>query len=246
MTARWALFESPGYGRAVTMVLDGDFAQPGLPSVLRKAFHSANRGATDLPNWVFHIQGMSGRRYRNFINILIRNIPSPVYLEVGSWVGSTACSVIANNPHAVATCIDNSSKFGGPKEIFDENLSRAMRTNGGVAKLIEADFRSVDFSKIGPKANVFFFDGPHTELDQFDGIMMALPALQETFVLVVNDFNWEQVRAGTWRALTELKLKVLCNITVRSNSHGDATHLSFAKFSWHNGYFLAVVTQAGG
>lgn len=246
MTARWALFESPGYGRAVTMVLDGDFAQPGLPSVLRKAFHSANRGATDLPNWVFHIQGMSGRRYRNFINILIRNILSPVYLEVGSWVGSTACSVIANNPHAVATCIDNSSKFGGPKEIFDENLSRAMRTNGGVAKLIEADFRSVDFSKIGPKANVFFFDGPHTELDQFDGIMMALPALQETFVLVVNDFNWEQVRAGTWRALTELKLKVLCNITVRSNSHGDATHLSFAKFSWHNGYFLAVVTQAGG
>lgn len=244
MTAGWALFGSPGYGRAVTMVLDGDFAQPGLPSLLRKAFHSANRGATDLPRWVFRMQGMSGMRYRAFINTLIRKIPSPVYLEVGSWAGSTACSVIANNPHAVATCIDNWSEFGGPKEIFDENISRAMRENGGVAKLIEADFRSVDFSKIGPKANVFLFDGPHTELDQFDGIISALPALQETFVLVVDDFNWEQVRAGTWRALTELKLNVLCSITVRSNSHGDATHRSFAKFDWHNGYFLAVVTQA--
>lgn len=60
--------------------------------------------------------------------------PSPVYLEDGSWAGSTACSAAGNHPHAVTPCIHNKSEFGGPQEIFDENISRAMRDHGGLAQ----------------------------------------------------------------------------------------------------------------
>jgi len=56
---------------------------------------------------------------------------------------------------------------------------------------IERNFREVDFCHLG-KFNVYLFDGPHSYKDQFDGVMLAEPALDEIFVLVVDDWNWEQ------------------------------------------------------
>jgi hypothetical protein len=46
-----------------------------------------------------------------------------------------------------------------------------------------------NFSVLG-KFDVYFFDGPHHERDQYDGIATALPALERHFVLIVDDWNW--------------------------------------------------------
>ena len=59
-------------------------------------------------------------------------------------------------------------------------------------RVIEGDFRSVDYASLG-KFNVYLFDGPHAEEDQRDGIVCALPALAERFLLVVDDWNWLDV-----------------------------------------------------
>jgi hypothetical protein len=109
--------------------------------------------------------------------------------------------------------------------------------------LLESDFRLVDFESLNPKANVFLFDGPHAEKDQADGISLALPALQNPFVLIVDDFNWIDVREGTFRALREENLEVVCSITIRTDSHGHLPESTFEKSDWHNGYFFAVVSR---
>ena len=234
---------SAGYEEATTMVLDGSFEIAGLPAFLRRAFTVANRRFNNLPRWILRMNGMSGRRYRIFINALIAEIPSPIYLEIGSWAGSTVCAAVARNPDAQAICIDDWSQFGGPKDAFLSNTKRASGENGGSVSLLESDFRLVDFESLNPKANVFLFDGPHSEQDQADGISLSLPALQNHFVLIVDDFNWINVREGTFRALREEDLEVVCSITIRTDSHGQSPKFSFQKSDWHNGYFFAVVSK---
>lgn len=235
-----ARFSGPGYLRETAVVLDGDFGASDLGASLLTSFHLANRGWSPLPSWIMNIAGMSGRRYRRLVNNLVRLVPDPVYLEVGAWKGSTACAAVWRN-HCDITCIDNWSQFGGPRDEFLENIERASERNS--VQVIEDNFRSINFGKLQPKANIYLFDGPHDERDQFDGIALALPGLRQEFVLIVDDFNWSQVREGTSRALLQKKLTVLCSVTIRTNAAGFDPKIMFEKSDWHNGYFLAVVTQ---
>ena len=53
-----------------------------------------------LPSDVLEIEGMSGKKYRFFINNLIARLGQgerASYLDVGSWKGSTFCSAICGN-----------------------------------------------------------------------------------------------------------------------------------------------------
>ena len=69
--------------------------------------------------------------------------------------------------------------------------------------MLTADFRAVDFNGLG-RFNVYLFDGPHERDDQYDGVKLAQPALDEEFVLIVDDWNWPAVRAGTLDAVRDL------------------------------------------
>lgn len=152
-----------------------------------------------LPNWIIRMEGMSGRRYRKFINSLIARVPEPVYLEIGSYGGSTAVAAVAGNKF-YAICIDDWSEFGRPRERFFANFQRVRPDMSG-AKIIEQDFRLVDYEGLEPKANLYLFDGPHREQDHFDSLFYALPALQDRFIFIVDDYNREVVREGTTSAL---------------------------------------------
>jgi hypothetical protein len=206
---------------------------------LRKAFELS----TKLPASVLDMQGMSGRKYRMFINNLISSLRDPRYLEVGSWAGSTACSAIFGN-RATITCIDNWSEFGGPKETFLNNIKDALLDDAAF-NFIEKDFRAVDFYSIG-KYNVYLFDGPHGYQDQFDGIVAASPALDQEFVLIVDDWNWPDVRNGTMDGLASAGTRVLRWVEIRTTQ--DDTHADAAgplqRTDWHNGYLIAVASRS--
>jgi hypothetical protein len=192
------------------------------------------------------LDGMSGRRYRRFVNELARSLDDARYLEVGVWAGSTLCSAIAGN-NVVAVGIDNWSKFGGPRERPQENVAAFARDSAS-ATILEADFHAVDFATLG-RFNVYLYDGPHEERDQYEGLTVALPALDDEFVLIVDDWNWPQVREGTARAIAEFDLDQLFAIEVRTTLDGNhPPHSgSDAKLTdWHNGYFLAVLRQPRG
>jgi hypothetical protein len=81
--------------------------------------------------------------------------------------------------------------------------------------IIENDFRYVDYKCLG-QYNVFLFDGPHEEQDQYDGIMIARPALESPFLLIVDDWNWRRVRLGTFRAIRDAGYSIVCSIEIRT------------------------------
>jgi hypothetical protein len=220
----------------------GNFASPLASRMVRRALDRALADAGGPPDWVRAIDGMSGQKYRTFISELVKSLPDARYLEVGSYVGSTAAAALAGND-VTAVCVDNWSQFGGPKETFLANMARVRSSSPGVDfRFIEGDFRRIDFASIG-RFNIYLFDGPHEEQDQYDGIKMAMPALDRCVILIVDDWNWSASRIGTFRAIRAAGCSITCSAEIRTtldNSHAA----NYGKSSdWHNGYFFAVLTK---
>jgi hypothetical protein len=220
----------------------GNFALLFESRIVRQLFDRALAGAGGPPDWVRAIDGMSGQKYRTFISELVKSLPDARYLEVGSFVGSTAAAALAGND-VTAVCIDNWSQFGGPKEAFLANMERVRSSSPGVDfRFIEDDFRRTDFNSIG-RFNIYLFDGPHQEQDQYDGIIMATPALDRRVILIVDDWNWAASRLGTFRAIRAAGYSITCSVEIRTTL--DNLHAAnYGKASdWHNGYFFAVLTK---
>jgi hypothetical protein len=221
------------------IVTSGDFSNAegqGLEAALRAAID----GRSKLPVTIRAIKGMSGQRYRTLINTLIEVFDRPRYLEIGSWPGSTvAAAIYGNSVHAL--CIDNWSEFSGTKEQFLTNIEKAT-SSSTVLHLIEQDFREVHYGALG-KFNVFLFDGPHSEVDHRDGILVVQPCLADRFVLIVDDWNWLNVRIGTMRGLLAAKCRVESSVQVRTTNDNTHPSLAFEASDWHNGYFIAVVCK---
>ncbi len=220
---------------------EGDFSHKSFSAAIHSAITAALALQHSLPEWIIGIDGMSGKKYRYFINNLVREMIEPRYFEVGSWAGSTAASAIYGNSLS-ALCVDNWSQFGGPKQAFMENISKA-KSDGCEFKFIEEDFRSIDYENLKFGANIYLFDGPHEEKDQYDGVQLALPTLKEEFVLIVDDWNWIAVRNGTKRAISDCALTVKSCVEIRTTTNDSHPLIQKQNSDWHNGYFIAHIKK---
>jgi len=209
---------------------------PAVQDALAKAMAYEGK----LSEHVLNMEGMSGRKYRYFINNLIANVQNPRYLEVGSWAGSTLCSAIYGND-VTATAIDNWSQFGGPSNMFFYNVSQSCSATTRLS-VLNKDFRQVDYPSLG-RFNVYLFDGPHAFEDQRDGLLMALDSLDSEFVFIVDDWNWEAVRAGTMMAIALAGLTVAWSTEVRSSTDNTQPDIRGQHSDWHNGYYIAVLRK---
>ncbi|MCF8532028.1 MAG: hypothetical protein K9G48_03410 [Reyranella sp.] len=190
------------------------------------------------------MQGLSGRRYRAFINNLIDALPRPRYLEIGAWAGSTLCSAIFGNK-VEAVAIDNWSQFGGPFGRFYTNLA-AFKGSARVS-FVERDFRQIDYASLGTifgPFTVYLFDGPHEFQDQYDGLRCVQPALDRCYVQIVDDWNWHDVRAGTAKAIEDLGLQTEFKIEIRTTLNDEhAPQPAGENSDWHNGYCISVLSR---
>jgi hypothetical protein len=211
-----------------------------LSKLIESAYKNAIEEKSKLPEWILTLNGMSGKRYRHFINNLVEYISDPRYLEIGSWKGSTLTSAIFGNK-VQSTCIDNWSQFGNVREEFYQNIEKCTNENT-IVYLYEDDFRNIDYSSIG-KHNLYFFDGPHEEKDQYDALSLVLDSLDDTFILIVDDWNDPRPRNGTENAIKELNIEVLYSMQIRTSNGVDVVYPEphvLENSHWHNGYYIAV------
>jgi hypothetical protein len=225
---------------AITM-LDQTTSNP-LAAKVKTALLRAIAGDSALPEGVLAMLGMSGRKYRMFINNLIGSLDGARYLEVGVLTGSTLCSAIHGNK-VRALAMDNWSQFTGPVAQFFSNLSQ-FKTPEAQLSFMETDFRAVDYTSIG-RFNVYLFDGPHELEDQLDGLVGAQPALDQHHVLIIDDWNWPQVRKGTTEAVKQAGLTIDHLIEIRTTLDNTHAPVHGPGSDWHNGYFIAAVTKPG-
>ena len=205
---------------------------------------SLDKQTSKLPNWILEMDGMSGVKYRHFINNLINSLEDPRYLEIGCWKGSTLCSAIYGNK-VKSYCIDNWSQFDGPKDIFYKNIQKCTDECADIKIIFkEADFRKINYTEI-EKYNIYFFDGPHEEQDQYDALMFVQPALDDEFIFICDDWNWEKVKNGTLNAIKKLNLDVLFSINIKTTDDGSHPPENNARQNsdWHNGYYISVLKK---
>ena len=105
-------------------------------------------------------------------------------------------------------------------------------------------FRKINYTEIG-KYNVYLFDGPHEEEDQYDGLMYVQPALDDEFIFICDDWNWEKVRNGTMNAIKKLNLDVLFSIDIKTTDDNSYPPENDTKQNsdWHNGYYISVLRK---
>ena len=137
---------------------------------------------------------------------------------MGSWHGSTACSVCYQNKVKL-TCIDDWSqnfiKGKDPEFEFKKNIKTILNTNSDLT-FIKKDFRKVDYTDIG-KHNIYLYDGPHQLEDHFDGIKLIQPALEDEYILIVDDWNWNQVRRELYLQLIN-SLNTISKLEIRTTT----------------------------
>lgn len=201
-----------------------------------------------LDDWIIDLEGLSGRKFRYLLNNLISCFNFPSYLEIGSWLGSTACSALFKNKLRI-TCVDNwsqnfDSQFGkncDSKRIFEVNINRSINKYSKF-NLISSNFKKVDFQKI-QSIDIYFYDGPHHREDHFESIIRVHKSLHKKFILIVDDWNWIQVREGTLRGIDQLNMKVISKLEIKTTQDNSKPLIQGKYSDWHNGYCFFVINK---
>lgn len=172
------------------------------------AVHTSTKANADthLNSGVLSIEGMSGTAYKKFANRLLSNAVVQNYLEIGVWKGSTAISALYGNQGKINhTVVDNFCQFNGPKDEFISNWKSHL---GCEPNLLDMDCFGFDPKEKNIKdIDVYFYDGEHTEEDQFKALVHYYDAMRESFIYMVDDWAWDKVQRGTRRAIGHLNLK---------------------------------------
>jgi predicted O-methyltransferase YrrM len=214
-----------------------------LPEIVRAAFENALAGHGKMDERVYAVDGFCGRKQRLFLNNLIATMPDPRYLEIGIFRGATLCAAISNNK-VHATGVDNWSEYGGKATEFYINLA-AFKGPDAKVTVIEQDFRTVNYAALG-SFNVGFYDGPHQAKDQYDGARLIVEALEPQAVLLIDDWNWPDVRTGTMNALHDTGAHIDFAVDLRTTLDGSFPTWSGIVSDWHNGMFVAALSRRGG
>lgn len=207
-------------------------------TLVETAFQNAENNISKITTDIINMEGMSGIKTRHFYNNLL-NTENARYLEIGTWKGSSVCSAMCGNK-ATVVCIDNWSQFGGPKAEFLVNFEKFKGEND--ATFIEDDCYKVDVSLL-PKFNIYMYDGNHDNESHYNALLHYYNCLDDVFIFIVDDWNWEEVRNGTIKSIKKLNLKVLYEKEIRLTWDNSHTPRDQAFQTWHNGIYVAVLQK---
>lgn len=188
---------------------------------IKEVISKAERLESNLPaKVVSFLKGMSSPRIWHLLNSLVQG----PYLEIGVWKGSTLIAAL-HGKDVQATAIDNFSQFGGPKAEFVKSTFEA----GVKYRFIDGDcFDSKVIEQVPSGIQYYFYDGGHTELDQYNALVKYIDKMADEFVYIVDDWNENSVQQGTLRAIDEIGVFIqeFHELKTSGNAH---------KETWWNG-----------
>ena len=136
-------------------------------------------------------QGFSGDKLLGMLQRLAQLVPADLsYVEVGVFDGLTLLTVSGLRPDLSCFGIDDGS-------LANNDFSKIERAHSN-ARVIIGDYEDVFAAfrdRVGDrKIGLYFVDGPHDYRSQRMCLDLAVPYLDESAVIVVDDSNYEHVR----------------------------------------------------
>ena len=216
---------------------------------LQNSIEKAESGISKLINELYTIEGMTGKITKRFYNNLLE-LENVRYLEIGCYKGSSTCSAMYRNK-ANIVCIDNWHDFllneqhnrvssSGPINEFLSNINKYKGDNN--VTFYNEDCFKIDISKLG-KFNVYLYDGDHSYESQYNALKYYMDSMDDIFVYIVDDWNDEPVRSGTFDAIRDLKLENVWNHTVRLTFNNTHTPPDIAHETWWNGCYMCILKK---
>lgn len=194
-------------------------------SLRHQAFHDAG---------VIGISGFSTRVIRClFSNLVHLPKPDPVYVEFGLYAGGSFCSALSNSPTLTAWGVEDFSQPFGKDGVFDElrqNLGRYIPQAKEVF-IVNQDAFSLDVREWGTTADVISYDAVHDQWAQREAWSKLIePLVGERACVIIDDFSWETVRAGSREGIADVsgKLRVAREWLLFGDKPNDDVR-------WHNG-----------
>lgn len=207
---------------------------------VKSCFEKAERGESKLPQEILDMEGMTGTKTRHLYNNLLE-MECARYLEIGVWQGSSSCAAMYGNK-ADITLIDDFSGFGGPREKFIVNYEKYVGDNFAV--FLEKDCFKIDLSNWNKRFNIFLADADHSFESQRKIIEYYAPVMEDVFILIVDDYNWEEVRKGTAQGIVDSNLLVVWEHIVRTTDDNSFPDQEVAKNGFWNGIAVFILKKA--
>jgi len=219
-------------------------------SHLLNCFDNAENFESKLIAEIFALTGMTGVNTKHFYNNLLE-LEDARYLEIGCYMGSSTCAAMYGN-NAQITCIDNWHDFisneldngvdkTGPIQTFLDNVNKYKGDNK--LQFFNEDCFAIDANKLG-KFNIYLFDGDHSYESQYKALTYYINNMDNTFILLVDDWNWDDVREGTFDAIRDLNLKIEWKKEIRMTQNNAHTPPDIAHATWWNGICVCILTKS--
>lgn len=190
------------------------------------------------PHILPSVEGYSTVKVRKFLNRMVGLRPRTNYLEIGVHLGSTFIPAMHNHMYARGTAIDAWNMFGDLEKQFKQNVKTYLDARH--IRVIHGDFREVDLAKVHQPVNVYFYDGDHGMDCQYAALTVVRDVLAQQFVFVVDDFNWQEPRDGTYKAIRDLGYTIEAEWYLPGPYNGVSPDGGENK-EWWNGLFVGII-----
>lgn len=214
-----------------------------LVTLTLDAIDRSGTGDTKFDPQGFNIEGLSSDRVRHFLNHLCSD-SNNAYLEIGCYTGSTYFAAIMGN-NVVSYAVDN---FAAPISPARDDIewigckdpkAELFRNNiffGSLKSVIlDIDVKKLNSSHFSKKPNIVFYDGEHNE-QQIECLNNLLPNIQDTFILVLDDANFDGVIRNATKFIDINNLRILFERQILTPQIEDSS-------SWWNGLSIYVLTK---
>lgn len=208
----------------------------GKIELIKQAIKDADNNVSKLSDTeALNIQGFTGFKVKHLLNNL--GAISNNYLEVGIHKLSTFVAANYKN-EMFAIGIDNYSQFeegGVSKKMAYEHLVKYLDKEKHHIVEEDAFIWSKESADLEPfKFDFYMFDGDHSYESQLKALTYFKPYLADEFILVVDDFSWDDVKRGTTDGIFKSNMKILYQNQLGMDKESDG-------LGYWNGLFVGLI-----
>jgi len=221
-----------------------------LNSIVEQSLNLAVNCYRSLSDASIGMNGMSGYKYRYFINNLMKQLSTPKYLEVGVMAGSSLCSAIDGVYGVEALGIDNfSTSISTVSQV--EAAVAAVTLSDSTVSIMDKDFLTVNFAGRGP-FNVYLYDIGREQSNYELSVVQASAALANELIFIVGDWDHayggvdSELNTGIRASIAQAGYTIKYHADVQSGGYyesvGNPTSDEVST-PWQNGYGVFVLTR---
>lgn len=171
------------------------------------------------------IEGFTSARVRMFLHRLVERLPTgEAYFEVGCLRGATLVSALLDQRGAIAHACDNWSQFldWDARDHFQANLESYKYRLPDIRVHEEDCFGLARKGPFPAPVGLYFYDGDHDTEAQRRAIVEFRGHFAPETIVIVDDWNWDHVRAGAWTGIGQLRAREVSFLELPGNTEGDA------------------------